>query len=137
MSCRTIRIDDPDLGEITAHVRLGGPMDAETEAALDDVIREAARQIRTIKSEGKSASGAAASKQLKAEEDPPCRVCGCTEWTPCYDEEYDRCYQVEPDLCSACASGAAASERPSERQKPARNPGFSRNTRHETRITAF
>ena len=66
-----------------------------------------------------------------------CRVCGCTEWTSCYDEEYDRCYQVEPDLCSACAIGAAASERPSARQKPARNPGFSRNTRHESRNTAF
>ena len=73
MSCRTMKIDDPDLGCITAHVRLGGPMTAETKAALDDVIREAARQLRAIRSS---------------------------------------------------TSGAAASEQPSARRKPARNPGF-------------
>ena len=90
MSCRTIQIDDPDLGCITAHVRLGGPMTAEDKAALGDVIREAARQLWAIRS---SASGKAASK--------------------------------EPSARRGAPSG------------PARNPGFSRNTKHETRITAF
>ncbi len=33
-----------------------------------------------------------------------CRVCGCTETTPCVDPESgDSCSWVEPDLCSACA----------------------------------
>jgi len=32
-----------------------------------------------------------------------CRVCGCTENTPCMTED-GPCYWVEKDLCSACAS---------------------------------
>ena len=32
-----------------------------------------------------------------------CRECGCTNHTPCVDEQGHACYWVEPDLCSACA----------------------------------
>lgn len=32
-----------------------------------------------------------------------CRVCGCTETTPCQTPD-GPCYWVEPDLCSSCAS---------------------------------
>ena len=35
-----------------------------------------------------------------------CRVCGCTETTPCMTNS-GPCYWVEPDLCSACAAGEA------------------------------
>ena len=35
-----------------------------------------------------------------------CRVCGCTETTPCNTPE-GPCFWVEPDLCSACAGGPA------------------------------
>ena len=35
-----------------------------------------------------------------------CRVCGCTEITPCNTPE-GPCFWVEPDLCSACAGGPA------------------------------
>lgn len=32
-----------------------------------------------------------------------CRVCGCTDSTPCTDPEtHGPCYWIEPDLCSAC-----------------------------------
>jgi hypothetical protein len=31
-----------------------------------------------------------------------CRVCGCTETTPCIDKDGDACWWIEDDLCSAC-----------------------------------
>ena len=33
---------------------------------------------------------------------PYCRVCGCSEFDPCFDENNEPCYWVEEDLCSAC-----------------------------------
>lgn len=35
---------------------------------------------------------------------PVCRVCGCTDDTPCEGG----CYWVEPDLCSACTERESA-----------------------------
>lgn len=32
-----------------------------------------------------------------------CRVCGCTHFNPCIDEE-GPCYWIEEDLCSSCAT---------------------------------
>lgn len=41
---------------------------------------------------------------------PACRVCGCTEWNACWDEEAGRpCSWAEADLCSACARKQKAS----------------------------
>lgn len=37
-----------------------------------------------------------------------CRVCGCTEHTPCEDG----CWWVEEELCSSCHGGAGAVLRP-------------------------
>lgn len=37
------------------------------------------------------------------EEDPACRVCGCTWDTPCPEG----CWWVERDLCSSCAEDGA------------------------------
>lgn len=31
-----------------------------------------------------------------------CRICGCTETTPCIDDNGDSCSWVKPNLCSAC-----------------------------------
>lgn len=31
-----------------------------------------------------------------------CRVCGCTEITPCLDAAGNSCWWIEPDLCSHC-----------------------------------
>jgi PRTRC genetic system protein A len=42
---------------------------------------------------------------LENETEPACRVCGCTESTPCEGG----CEWVEPDLCSACAFTAQES----------------------------
>ncbi len=36
-------------------------------------------------------------------EDMVCRVCGCTEFSPCLDENGEPCHWAEDDLCSACA----------------------------------
>jgi len=52
---------------------------------------------------------AAAAKALQAKKrgrlakEQKCRLCGCTESTPCIDVETgDPCHWVKPDLCSAC-----------------------------------
>lgn len=42
-------------------------------------------------------------KKAKSGKAGICRVCGCTETTPCEDIEGNTCSWVEPDLCSACA----------------------------------
>jgi hypothetical protein len=34
---------------------------------------------------------------------PGCRVCGCTERTPCIGQDEQPCHWVEEDLCSRCA----------------------------------
>ena len=39
---------------------------------------------------------------------PTCRVCGCWDYTPCWDDEWGGCWWVDDDLCSLCASVAAA-----------------------------
>jgi ParB/RepB/Spo0J family partition protein len=45
-----------------------------------------------------------------------CRVCGCTETTPCIDKKSgDSCSWVEPDLCSACAD--KAEKKPAKKTK--------------------
>lgn len=48
--------------------------------------------------------------ELKAGKDPSkpstegvCRECGCTDSTPCTDDDGEACGWTEPDLCSACA----------------------------------
>ncbi|MDD5703994.1 MAG: hypothetical protein PHU23_18330 [Dehalococcoidales bacterium] len=41
---------------------------------------------------------------------PYCRVCGCSEFDPCFDENNDPCYWVEEDLCSACAKSEVKNE---------------------------
>ena len=33
-----------------------------------------------------------------------CRVCGCTDENPCFDEDGEPCAWLEPDLCTLCAS---------------------------------
>ena len=32
-----------------------------------------------------------------------CRVCGCWDFDPCWDEDSGPCWWVEADLCSRCA----------------------------------
>lgn len=32
-----------------------------------------------------------------------CRICGCTDYTPCIDPGGEPCCWVEDDLCSQCA----------------------------------
>ena len=32
-----------------------------------------------------------------------CRVCGCTDFSPCTEADGFPCCRVERDLCSACA----------------------------------
>jgi hypothetical protein len=39
------------------------------------------------------------------EDEPTCRVCGCTNFSPCVDG-YVTCSWAEPDLCSFCAQKA-------------------------------
>jgi len=34
---------------------------------------------------------------------PSCRVCGCTDFTPCTESDGFPCCWVDSDLCSACA----------------------------------
>lgn len=37
---------------------------------------------------------------------PSCRVCGCTDWNPCFETDGFPCCWVEQNLCSACAFSA-------------------------------
>lgn len=37
-----------------------------------------------------------------------CRICGCTEFTPCSNPLDQPCWWIEPDLCSACRAHAEA-----------------------------
>jgi len=39
--------------------------------------------------------------------DRRCRVCSCTEASPCTDDAGVPCYWVEEELCSACADAEA------------------------------
>lgn len=41
-------------------------------------------------------------------EERACRICGCTETTPCVDDRGFPCSWVESDLCSACDDKEAA-----------------------------
>jgi hypothetical protein len=52
-------------------------------------------------------------EELAADGEGKCRVCGCTDTTPCVDEVQDAgfCEWAKPDLCTACAKhveGAAS-----------------------------
>ncbi len=47
-----------------------------------------------------------------------CRVCGCWELDPCFDEDKGECYWVESDLCSHCA------DKPEAAVVTAGGPGF-------------
>jgi hypothetical protein len=40
-------------------------------------------------------------------DDRKCRICGCTEVTPCVDDVGNTCAWVDHDLCSACLVKAA------------------------------
>lgn len=43
-------------------------------------------------------------QELQAQGVQVCRFCGCTERTPCTDDEWaGTCYWVQADVCSACA----------------------------------
>jgi hypothetical protein len=35
-----------------------------------------------------------------------CRICGCTDCSPCIEKTGEPCYWVEADLCSACVEEA-------------------------------
>jgi len=49
--------------------------------------------------------------QLQRAQVRRCRVCGCSEDNACIDPDTgEPCYWVEPDLCSACATGEAEDE---------------------------
>ena len=39
-----------------------------------------------------------------------CRVCGCWDFDPCWDEDEGPCWWVEADLCSRCAQSKSESE---------------------------
>lgn len=53
----------------------------------------------------KKPAPAGAAKAAKTKKGTPgvCRGCGCTDTTPCCDDEGNACSWAEPDLCSACA----------------------------------
>lgn len=63
---------------------------AEYDEERSKKIRRAKSKSKKAKTDGKTGT---------------CRVCGCTETTPCLDPETgEPCFWVEPDLCSACVS---------------------------------
>ena len=56
-------------------------------------------------------------KPAKANKVRSCRVCGCTETTPCIDKESgDSCAWIETDLCSACVGKTEKSK--NKKEKP-------------------
>lgn len=42
--------------------------------------------------------------------EPRCRICGCTDWRACVDDDGETCFWVEQDLCSACIGTVEAIE---------------------------
>ncbi|MDR1981351.1 MAG: hypothetical protein LBQ39_07020 [Tannerellaceae bacterium] len=55
-----------------------------------------------------------------------CRVCGCTEYDPCYHPDYGSCWwnNEEETLCSHCADEAIANDPATERPPTVRRAVF-------------
>jgi PRTRC genetic system protein A len=80
-ACFSLKDDADDAGEVKLSVVLGNLDDATADTR---VMRLCAHGVII---------------PLEDETETTCRVCGCTESTPCEGG----CEWVEPDLCSACA----------------------------------
>jgi len=63
-----------------------------------------------LKAAGKSKTAKTPRKSGGKSTPGVCRVCGCTETTPCETESGEPCRWVEPDLCSACQEEALDTE---------------------------